>query len=265
MTATRSADLDAAPLTAEQPGVLDTFETRMHRIWARDGISVPDPDGLARLLRLLLEQQGPASPAAAQVLEDSGVRRQWNGVFSRRRAGQVAAWLDPHVGGHMLDVLAGDFTLTRELHAGGRRSVVAVERGGSYQTDWSAQPFPVLDYAELDRVGQERFDTAVISAVLHHEPDPVGLLDRLDMLHCRRWVVVENCLDVDNSEAFHLFVDRFFNECLNRFDVPCVSQHRTHSQWRTLLGRYGEVTVAESRRDVPGIPFPYDLFVVARP
>jgi hypothetical protein len=100
--------------------------------------------------------------------------------------------------------------------------------------------------------------------VLHHEPDPVGLLDQLAGLRCRRWVVVENCLDEDNTEEFHLFVDRFFNECLNRFNVPCVPQHRTVDGWHALLSRYGSVNAGPTKVDVPGIPFPYELLVVTR-
>lgn len=243
---------------------LDTFEERLRMVWRRDGIEVGDFDGTARLIRLLIEQQGPESPAAAEVLRTTGIRRQWNEVFARQRSAVVVQWLLPLVQCPLLDVLAGDFTLTRQLHAAGA-TVVATERKDAYEVTWSQQPFPVVDHTELGSLTAEGTVSALLCAVLHHEPNPAELLDQLDGFGHARWIVVENCVDDDNTDEFHLLVDRFFNGCLNQFDVPCVPEHRTREQWSQLLGRYGTVSTIDTRRDVPGIPFPYDLFVVDRP
>lgn len=250
----------------DEPGAeeLDTFEERLRLVWRRDGIEMDDLDDTARLVRLLIEQQGPESPAAAALLRETGIRRQWNEVFARRRAAVVAEWLLPFLRSPLLDVLAGDFTLTRQLHAHGI-DVIATERMNSYQVDWSAQPFPVIDHVELGAPLTDDTNTALLCTVLHHEPDPLKLLNELDRLSHSRWVVVENCIDAENTEGFHMLVDRFFNGCLNQFDVSCVPEHRTQAQWSKLLADHGRVRTVQTYPDVPGIPFPYDIFVVDRP
>jgi hypothetical protein len=98
--------------------------------------------------------------------------------------------------------------------------------------------------------------------VLHHEPDPVHLLDALARAAIPRWIVVENCVTAEYSRPFHRFADRFFNNCLNEFDVRCVDQHRTLDEWTTLLTRYGRVTIVDESFVVPGIPFPYSSMIV---
>ena len=244
--------------------LLDLFEERMRQIWQRDAFDVADPDGTARLVRLLLGREGFG--ATSSVLARSGVRAEWNRVFARQRSRFLADWLHPYLIVPVLDVLGGDFTVLRALVDNGLspRSTLGCERSDAYETDWSGLPFPVRDVPADLCLPAGPHGTALVCTVLHHEPDVRALLDAIDRTDAVRWVVVENCLDPQNSESFHLYVDEFFNHCLNTFNVPCVPQHRSAEDWRELLGRYGVVTVEETRADVPGMPFPYTLFVVDR-
>jgi hypothetical protein len=258
-----TADVDPST-TQRSTAALDRFESRIRALWTRDRFDLPDCPGQARLIRLLLEMEGTGSPSAARILADSGIRARWNTVFAEDRSATLAQWLGPELSTPWLDLLAGDFTLTRALAQTGNPPAVAVERRCAYPTDWAVQPFPVRDLAELPALRREPFGAALVCTVLHHEPDPATLLEALGELDCARWVVVENCLDEDNDEAFHLLVDEFFNGCLNSFDVPCVPQHRVAAEWVGMLSRYGEVRSCGRRQDVPGIPFPYEAFVVER-
>lgn len=246
------------------PAVLDTFEDRLRRLWSRDGLQVADPDALARLVRIVIDEEGFGS--AGRLLEVSGVRSWWNDCFARRRADFLAGWIGEHLRPPVLDVLGGDFTVLRALVAAGLPAdqVVGCERAYAYETDWSTLNFPVHAVPEEPVLPQVTAATLLISTVLHHEPMPERLLRAALDTGADRWVVVENCIDEENDDDFHYFVDEFFNRCLNDFDVPCVTEHRTADQWRELLGRYGTVTYEETRRNVPGMPFPYTVFVVDR-
>ncbi|WP_162795711.1 hypothetical protein [Nonomuraea lactucae] len=252
-------------MSATLPGtVLDVFEERMLDVWERGRFEVSDPQGTARLIHLLLEREGFTTTAS--VLAESGIRSQWNRVLAEERSNFLASWLRPYLEAPVLDVLGGDFSVLRALVTAGLPAdgVVGCERLHAYEVDWAAQPFLVHDVAAEVALPQGPFRSLLVSAVLHHEPDPGRLLDAAARTGAGRWVVVENCVDESNTDAFHRYVDEFFNRCLNTFDVPCVDQHRTATQWRELLGGFGRVVHEETRADVPGMPFPYTLLVVDR-
>lgn len=243
--------------------LLDLFEERMRDIWRRGNFGLSDLNGTARLIRILLEREG--FKATANVLAESGIRANWNLVFAEERSRFLADWLLPYLDGRTLDILGGDFTVLRALTDAGldATSVAGCERLGVYNVDWAALPFPVHDFGAELALPPQRFDTYLVCTVLHHEPDLDAFLAALDP-GARRWVVVENCVDSENPDSFHLFIDEFFNKCLNSFDVPCVRQHRTADEWRHLLGQYGRISHEETRCNVPGMPFPYTLIVIDR-
>jgi hypothetical protein len=251
-------------LKASNEALLDLFERRMRDIWRRDQFMLDDPAGTCWRIRVLLEREGFGSAAA--VLAQSGARENWNRVFAEERSQFIADWLMPYLKGQVLDVLGGDFTVLRALIAKGLSAAktVGCERRNAYDVDWSAMPFPVYDFDLSLELPSGFADTYLVCTVLHHEPDLDAFFAILDRGGARRWVVVENCVDDANSEAFHLYVDEFFNKCLNSFDVPCIPQHRTAESWRNLLGAFGRVIFTETRSDVPGMPFPYTLFVIDR-
>lgn len=238
----------------------------MRHLWERDGFRVPDQDDITRLLGRLLAEEGPGSPAAAAVLERCGGRREWNRVFASDRARAVARRASSHLRPPVLDVLGGDFTVLRALIDNGldAGACIGCERQAAYRVNWAQLPFPVYPVPDPVTLPQAQYRTAFVSTVLHHEPHLDELLGVLAAGPAQRWVVIENAVDTENTEEFHLFVDEFFNRCLNTFDVACVPEHRTVAGWQELLGEYGRVRLADVMEEVPGMPFPYQMFVVDR-
>lgn len=242
------------------------FQRRIRDVWERDGFRMRNPEDVISLLGLFLTAEGPSSPNGARLLEMSGGRREWNRVFATDRPKALAHWAGPYLMPPVLDVLGGEFTVLKALASDSQPAgaFIGCERPSAYDTNWSGLPFPVYPVPDPVALPRVQYRTAFVSTVLHHEPDPERLLAALAAGPAERWVVIENAVDTENSEDFHLFVDVFFNSCLNKFDVPCVAQHRSVAEWQELLGKYGRVTLAKVMRQVPGMPFPYQMFVVDR-
>jgi hypothetical protein len=250
----------------ERKDVVKLFERRVRDLWSRDGLRIRDLEGIACALSMWLAEEGPASPTGSEVLKRTGVRSEWNRVLARQRSEALAGWIGPYLEPPVLDVLGGDFMVLLALVNNGldASACIGCERRSAYETDWDDLAFPVYDVPEPLELPSRYYRTALVSTVLHHEPDVQRLLEALAAGPAERWVVIENACDADNSEPFHLFVDEFFNRCLNTFDVPCVPQHRTVAQWCEILGNYGQASFAGVMEDVPGIPFPYQMFIVDR-
>jgi hypothetical protein len=245
--------------------VKEEFSKALEELWARDSILVDDAAALATTISSSFAAGGDSARAAADLLMRSGVRAQWNDVLRRDRAAVLAKRIRPHVIEPMLDVLAGDGSVCCALADLGVGSLAATERSGDYAEDPHLPPCvefkPFTDDLDL---GQFNASTALLSTVLHHEPDPIRLLEALAKANIGRWIVVENCVTPQFSRPFHQFADRFFNNCLNEFGVHCVEQHRTLDEWADLLKSYGTVTIVDDAFTVPGIPFPYSLLTVTR-
>lgn len=244
--------------------VQDSFGRALAQLWARDGIVSDEASVLANQVAASFASDDAGARAAAELLVLSGVRRQWNHVLQHDRAAALARKIHPLVTEPLLDVLAGDGSVCRALSDLGVGQLTATERPDDYAdsvlpADIAFRPFPVdFDLSRFDA------STALLSAVLHHEPDPVRLLDALAQSPIQHWIVVENCVTPEFSRPFHRFADRFFNNCLNDFGIHCGDQHRTLDEWTDLLMLYGTVTVVDPAFSVPGIPFPYSLLVVSR-
>ena len=244
-------------MTAEE-----NFGRALAALWTRDGIEVDDPRGLATAVAAAFADANGGAAAAAVLMDSAGVRAQWNRVLREGRARALAARIHPLVAEPLLDLLSGDGSVCEALAASGIASMSATERSGDY-AEWRLPPHvrfePFVDGLDLSQFSAS---TALVSAVLHHEPDPTRLLDALAAARIPRWVIVENCVTPAFTRPFHELVDRFFNTCLNEFGVHCGNEHRTLDEWVALLGRYGEVTIATDYFAIPGIPFPYSLLVV---
>jgi hypothetical protein len=245
--------------------VFDQLERELTDLWRRDRITVDDPAGTARLLRHLLEDGGVEAAGARELLRRAGIRRRWNRLFAVARAGFLAEQLAPLLLPPVLDVLAGDCTVSRALVELGVHPVRAVERLWQYpDVNWSEVGLPISDISSPGW-SDDGERTLLLCTVLHHEPDPVTLLNDLaESSLARRWVIVENCVDARYGPDFHRLIDEFFNRCLNQFLCACVPEHRTATEWAGLLGKYGAVGGYRELPIVPGLPFPYQIFVVQR-
>jgi len=238
------------------------FARAMAEMWVRDGIAVGEPGAFAATVTESFAAGADSAKAASALLRGSGVRARWNDVLRRDRAAALAARIRPFLAEPLLDVLAGDGSVCRALSDLGIARLAATERTGAYAESALPAATDFRPFAEDVDLSQFGASTALLSTVLHHEPDPVRLLDAVARAAVPRWIVVENCVTAEYSRPFHQFADRFFNNCLNEFGVDCVEQHRTLDEWVDLLARYGSVTIADAAFTVPGIPFPYSLLVV---
>jgi hypothetical protein len=245
--------------------VHEAFGRVLADLWARDGIVREEPHLLASTVAAAFAAGGAGVSKASDLLASTGVGERWNEVLRRDRAAAIAVRIRPLVTEPLLDVLAGDGSVCRALLDLGVAPMAATERCGDYPG--SLLPPHVLFRPFADNLDLAQFDasTALLSAVLHHEEDPVHLLDMLTQAAIPRWIIVENCVTPEFSRPFHQFADRFFNSCLNEFGVHCGDQHRTLEEWADLLASYGTVTVINESFIVPGIPFPYSLLVVNVP
>jgi hypothetical protein len=242
--------------------VQESFGRVLTDLWARDGIVADEPQLLASTVAASFAAGGAGISVASDLLVRTGVGNRWNEVLRRGRAAALAARIRPLVAEPLLDVLAGDGSVCRALLDLGVKRLAATERCGDYPESILPPDVPFQPFADSSDLANFGASTALLSAVLHHEPNPVHLLDALVQAEIPRWIVVENCVTPEFSRAFHEFADRFFNNCLNQFGVHCGDQHRTLDEWADLLTRYGTVSVIDEGFTVPGIPFPYSLLVV---
>lgn len=243
----------------------EAFGRALVDLWARDGIVPPEPQALASAVAASFAAGGAGVGQASDLLVRAGVRDRWNEVLRRDRAAALAARLHPFVTEPLLDVLSGDGSICRALSERGVAGLAATERGGDYPDSVLPSHVSFQPFTDQFNLSQFTASTALLSTVLHHEPDPVRLLDALGRAAIPRWIILENCVTPEFSRPFHQFVDRFFNTCLNEFGVHCVEQHRTLAEWADLLGQYGTVTILDPAFTVPGIPFPYSMLIVSRP
>jgi len=240
--------------------VYDDLALRFTTIFFED-FGRADAAECADRLVSMLKDEGPRSTNARAFLRESELREAWNDVFDHHRSTRLAAQLAPYVTGpRVVDILAGNGTLTKAVADLVDADVTAWEVPGSYDPPF-AHPVKPLD--ELPEQAAKD-GTVLISTVLHHEPDCVSLLDRCTRLGAARWLVVENCLHDHVSRRTHELIDDFFNGCLNEFDVPCSYEHRTVRGWIEILSRFGRLTYYTDLGRIPGLPFPYELFVIDR-
>jgi len=244
--------------------VSQAFGRALAELWGRDGIVVEEPAALAGAVAASFAAGEEGAKTAADLLVRSGVRARWNDVLRQDRSRALAARIRPLIAGRLLDVLSGDGSICRALSDLGVGALSATERSGDYTESVLPAHVPFVAFSDDLDLAQFNASTALLSTVLHHEPDPVRLLEALAQAGIPRWIVVENCVTPQFSRRFHKLADRFFNTCLNECGIHCVDQHRTLDEWANLLSRFGRVSVVDESFTVPGIPFPYSLLVVGR-
>ncbi|MEH0973139.1 hypothetical protein V6U77_18635 [Micromonospora sp. CPCC 205546] len=206
----------------------------------------------------LLLTKGFASGEVKSWLSATGIGAAWNEALDRGRPRSIAPRVLPLFTGRVADVLSGSGTLTAELATAVQ--IDAYERPSAYPEVPAIVTRPLDD---LWSVPAGSYQTILFSTVLHHEPDPESLVERVLRTQCpERLVVIENCVDEGVSKDFHDFMDAFFNISLNDFAVDCPGEHRTVQGWLDFLGRYGSASFAGRLDAVTGMPFPYEIFVV---
>jgi hypothetical protein len=214
------------------------------------------------VVKLLVEKGPSGYTEIHDFLATSGVQNRWNGVFYHCRSAALAQWVLPHVRGSLIDVLCGSGRI------GGILSDLGVPTSLS-ERSLVRDSYPVVESAQLwldhDTLADEAtpcsYDTVLLSTALHHDPDPERLLELGLKLASSRLIIVENCVETDLSPEMHIFVDDFFNYCLNKTPLPCPAQHRSVDEWSSLLKDRARLVFSDRRNSLPGIPLSHHLLV----
>ena len=210
-----------------------------------------------------LSDQGPcAYRDIYQLLDVSGVRQRWNATFQNYRAATAAKWILPHVKGRAIDFLCGDGRIGRVLSDFGVPIVLSERQAicESYPSIAGGMTWIAHEEVEAGKHSKS-FETGILSTALHHEPDCANLIELAAYTCTQRLIVIENCLEDGLSEDYHIFVDDFFNYCLNETPLPCPAEHRTLDGWIEALKAYANIAFVDRVGRLPGIPLSHHLIV----
>ncbi|MDD0969011.1 MULTISPECIES: class I SAM-dependent methyltransferase [Pseudomonas] len=200
-------------------------------------------------------------------LTRTGLRDTWNRVLDHARSAYLAELIAPHVEGVTMDLLCGDGALAIELEKMTGQPVHLVERPKDVLNTWRPwidriRPFESID---VSFEGIEA-DTVVLSTVLHHEQFPRDLIRTAVQKTKKRLVVIENCIDDVFDAEYQVFVDLFFNTCLNETKLDSPGAHLREDEWTAILYEFGfrQVDVVERTTQVPGIPLSHTVMVASK-
>jgi len=240
------------------------FGDRMsHTLISDLGYSRPEASSLTgTVVELLVEKGTSGYSDVHDFLVSQGVQNRWNGVFYHCRAPALAQWVLPHVRGSLIDVLCGSGRIGGILSDMGVATSLS-ERGSVRDSYPMVQTgITWLDHDSLTEESEPaKYGTVLLSTALHHEPDPVQLLEFGLKLASERLIIVENCVEADLTEDMHIFVDDFFNYCLNKTPLPCPAQHHTVDEWTDMLKGRAKLVFSDRRSSLPGIPLSHHLLV----
>ena len=206
-----------------------------------------------------------AQEALGLALKQVELGLWWNHVMDHHRAAYLAHKVQALVRGdglRVLDVLSGTGTVARALRSRGAR-VHEVERLSMFPSLEPADDRYDLD-TEAERVENLEVDVVLVAASMHHEVDLDWLIGWLSRLRTRQFLIIENLRSAAMTSEMHARFDWFFNRCLNQFGADCPGRYYTREQWSLLLSSLGVCQWKCEARDVPGMPFPYDFFLVTR-
>jgi hypothetical protein len=243
---------------------ISAFVQHVAPLLSEFGYPPRDVEAQVSFLRTALStERAHGLESVASWAQNNGIRRCWNEVLSTRRAPFLARLIAPHVTGSLLDLLCGDGAVGKELERLLGAPVRLVERARNRGTEVRPWASEILDLEEFDaHLPRERYDTVLLCAVLHHESDPVELLQLAMRYARRRVVVVENCIDEEFPAEYQQLIDRFFNESLNKTSLLSPAQHRPRSEWLKIFARHGTASMRGSVRSAPGVPLLHDLMVI---
>ncbi|WP_280457735.1 hypothetical protein [Nocardia carnea] len=246
----------------------DRFESGLESVLT-EGDIIENPHTAAVKLRTLVEERGIQSREAREYLANSGIRKKWNTLFATDRAQVLGRWISPWLRDYQpaADVMAGDCILTGEIADLLGADIIAFEHLGHYpEIRGHSRVRPVDLHGDLETMANWGIrlsaSSALLCAVLHHEEEPEALLRYTLKTGIRRIIVVENCVDTHNTSEFHHLMDMFFNRCLNDFGSSCTRQHRTQSDWISLVENIGlRLVFTDELQTVPALPFPHQLMI----
>ncbi len=251
--------------TSEDVTTFDLFRNRFGVVLAEDlCYSHQMTSQISEQVYKILSEKGVIGlPLLYDYLNDLGVRDRWNTTFRYHRASYIAKWVLPYLRGRVLDVLGGDGRIARVLREYGC-DVAVTERPGIPQsyTNYEQDQVNWVDHDLLFSLEpNDTFDTVLLSTALHHEADPIALLAGSCRIARQRVVIIENCIEEGLSSNFHVLVDDFFNNCLNRTPLPCPAQHRSLDEWLNNIPKHARPVMIDRIDALPGVPLSHHLIV----
>ncbi|WP_330961993.1 class I SAM-dependent methyltransferase [Photobacterium sp. 53610] len=222
---------------------------------------------IQRIAEILFTSQLNEDTAAilSTILETGGLGRRWNRILDCQRATRIADQLCqiiPLNSPKVLDLFSGTGTVGTALLERGWDVVAVEKKMFPHSEAGSLQCFDYEYCRDSNFFSESEFDVVLIVTSLHHEPDLDEVLGWITQLKTKRIVVVENLRCESITANIHCRFDWFFNHCLNDFHAPCPGWYWTQGQWEACLSTLGSPNWLLRDEAIPGIPFPYDYFMV---
>jgi hypothetical protein len=247
------------------PSAINRFSTQIISIIEQDlDMSSGDAETFAhRTSKLLLKEQHSALPQIARSMEEVGIKSGWNQILWRDRSDFLAQWMAPHIVNQTLDLMCGHGQVAASLINLGFE-ITVTERENVYPLNWCIPTnIPYIPLSDLIQISSARkFETVILSTILHHEKNPKELLALASSLATKKLIIVENCLEKDFPADYQFLMDVFFNSCLNSTHLDSPAAHQPVDELCSLLGNYGNITHVERTNAVPGVPLSHHLLVV---
>jgi hypothetical protein len=193
-----------------------------------------------------------------KFLSDSNIRREWNNVFAEQRSVEIANWIKPFCNDIVLDLICGDGEVGKIIEQTGKNLTFCDRQ---HWRDFNDTEF--IDYNNLkEGVKNREIETVLLITVLHHQKNPVLLLDQVFGIASKNVVIIENTIDEDCDAELHSLFDEFANNGLNESGDSTPNNHKSAGEWREILELRGEIIHEDYRSSVPGVLLPHQLYVV---
>jgi 2-polyprenyl-3-methyl-5-hydroxy-6-metoxy-1,4-benzoquinol methylase len=213
---------------------------------------------IEQIVKIFRDYGSNGSPRVFDLLRDSDIRREWNKVFAEQRSVEIANWITPFCNEIVLDLICGDGKVGKIIERTGK-NIANCDR--NHWRDFN--DFGFIDYNNLkEGVNNHEIETVLLITVLHHQKNPVLLLDQAFGTASKNVVIIENTIDEDCDAKLHSLFDEFANNGLNESGDLTPNNHKTAGEWREILELRGEIIREDYRSSVPGVLLPHQLYVV---
>jgi hypothetical protein len=219
---------------------------------------VENQEMIEQICKIYMNYGSNGSPQVFDLLRGSDIRREWNKVFAEQRSVEIANWITPFCNEIVLDLICGDGKVGKIIERTGK-NIAYCDR--NHWRDFN--DFGFIDYKNLkEGVKNHEIETVLLITVLHHQKNPVLLLDQAFGIASKNVVILENTIDEDCDREQHRLFDEFANCCLNQSGDSTPNNHKTAGEWREILKLRGEIIHEDYRSSVPGVLLPHQLYVV---
>ncbi|MFH1221797.1 MAG: cupin domain-containing protein [Candidatus Micrarchaeota archaeon] len=180
------------------------------------------------------------------------------------RAVKVASQISPHVvGDNVLDIGSGDGKVATQIALQLQKSVMLCDIVDYNKTEL---PLTLYDGKRLP-FEDKTFDSTLLSVVLHHSNDPLGVLDEAFRVTSKRIIIIESVYFNEGHRLLNGLLDWAYNRLLNDPTIPVPWNFLRPAGWvQELEKRGGKIVRMEHLGiDIPIVPEWHVLYVVDLP